>query len=137
MSDINQRIKELAEPGVMQVIQWALMVNKQAMWLAIGVDDEGHKLTDGELTTLRFRFSDDEREQARKILLDYGAGKPTRVIEHKGKQKHLVSFEKHDRPQLSAPPFAPAEVVKEPVTLEQINEIGNSTEVQGVVSESA
>lgn len=86
MSNLNTQIKEQAEPGVLEVIAWALIVHEDTM-----------KIARGELKTVDHfglgRYSLDEREEARKILLEYGAGKPTRIVEHRGSKKQPICFE--------------------------------------------
>src|SRR5258708_640222 len=86
MSNLNTQIKEKAEPGVFEVIEWAL-----------GVHDDTMKIMRGELSLDHLhgvgRYTLDEREEARKILLEYGAGKPTRIVEHRGSKKQPICFE--------------------------------------------
>lgn len=109
MTDLNERIKTAAEPGVFEVIEWALMVHKDTMSRAQGASIVD-QLSNGP-------YSLDEREEARKILLEYGAGKPTRVVEHRGNSKKPIAFTTTivpTTPQLKEPaPFAPAELVEE------------------------
>lgn len=64
------------------------------------------------------RYTLDEREEARKILLEYGAGKPTRIVEHRGSKKHPIAFNTTVVPSGSArlltePAFIEAEVVQD------------------------
>lgn len=109
MSTINQRLKDQAEPSVLEVIAWAQLVHEDTM-----------KIARGELKTDLLsvgRYSLDEREEARKIILEYGAGKPTRIVEHRGSKKAPICFEtqvvsaKNPIKQLSEPepPFVDAE----------------------------
>lgn len=106
MSDLNQQIKEQAAPGVLQVIEWALKVHEDTMSRL-----EGRTVDrlDEEFFTL------DQREEARKILLEYGAGKPARVMIHQGSKKNPIQFEtnivKTEPKQLTEPDFIEAEVV--------------------------
>ena len=57
--------------GVLKVIEWALAVHEDTMKVLTNVDHTRRVLVDN--------FTLAEREEARKILLDYGAGKPTRL----------------------------------------------------------
>jgi hypothetical protein len=84
MSNLNQQIKAAAEPGVFKVIEWALMVHEDTMRVINSVD---------HCANLVGKFTLDEREEARKILLEYGAGKPTRIVEHRGSRKQPIAFE--------------------------------------------
>ncbi len=109
MSDLNQRIKAEAEPGVFEVIRWANMVHEDTM-KRLGTD---LSVTD-QLAPQKFNLY--EREEARKILLEYGAGKPTRIVEHRGSKKHPIAFNTTVVPsgsakQLTEPAFIEAEVV--------------------------
>jgi hypothetical protein len=83
-ADLIKRIKEQAEPGVVSVIEWALAVQADTM-----------EVLEKSKTDHLFvgRFSLDEREEARQILLDYGAGKPARIIEHIGNKRKPICFE--------------------------------------------
>lgn len=87
--DLNQRIREQAEPGVEAVIEWALRVHADTM------DELSLDLDPAERLKRSFqplRFTLDEREEARQILLDYGAGKPARIVIHKGSKKNPICF---------------------------------------------
>lgn len=84
MENINKAIKDQAAPGVLQVIEWALVVHEDTMQMLNNVD---------KCAVLVGKFTLDEREEARKILLDYGAGKPTRIIEHRGNKRQPICFE--------------------------------------------
>jgi hypothetical protein len=83
--DLNEAIKAAAEPGVYEVIEWALQVHADTM-------EQLNKSYVDHLTQ-HGRFSLVEREEARRILLDYGAGKPARIIEHRGNSKKPILFE--------------------------------------------
>lgn len=85
MSILNTQIKEKAEPGVLKVIDWALMVHEDTMRIHTDVDHMASVMVG--------RFTLYEREEARKILLEYGAGKPTRIVEHRGSRKNPIAFE--------------------------------------------
>ncbi len=94
--DLNERIKAQAEPGVFDVIEWALAVHADTMDRLNGVATQDHlsgALGKNGVTVYEGRFSLDEREEARRILLDYGAGKPARIIEHRGNSKKPIMFE--------------------------------------------
>lgn len=84
MSNLNQQIKDQAEPGVLRVIEWALLVHEDTMKTLNDVD---------HLAVLVGKYTLCEREEARKILLEYGAGKPTRIVEHRGSKKNPIAFE--------------------------------------------
>ena len=84
MSNLNQQIKAAAEPGVLKVIDWALMVHEDTMQIVNDV---------ARTESCVGRYSLYEREEARKILLEYGAGKPTRIVEHRGSKKNPICFE--------------------------------------------
>ena len=84
MSNLNQQIKAAAEPGVFKVIDWALMVHEDTMQIVNDVTRKESSVG---------RFSLYEREEARKILLEYGAGKPARIVEHRGSKKNPICFE--------------------------------------------
>lgn len=87
MENINTQLKEKAAPGVLSVIDWALLVHEDTMRLVNGnVEDQ----TKDQL--LQRRYTLDEREEARQILLDYGAGKPARIMIHKGSKKEPIQF---------------------------------------------
>lgn len=77
-------IKEQAAPGVLKVIEWALMVHEDTM-------DVLYRSKADHLAVGRFGL--DEREEARKILMEYGVGKPTRIVEHRGSKKQPIQFE--------------------------------------------
>lgn len=105
MENLNQAIKAKAAPGVIEVIEWALLVH----------DDTMKTLSTEVVDHLKFpRFTLYEREEARKILLEYGAGKPTRIVEHRGSKKQPIYFETEvvpTRPQLPEAEYITAEVV--------------------------
>lgn len=82
--ELNEAIKAAAEPGVYSVIEWALAVHADTM-------DVMNRTQTDHLALGRFTL--DEREEARRILLDYGAGKPARIIEHRGNSKKPIMFE--------------------------------------------
>jgi hypothetical protein len=107
MSNLNQRIKEQAEPGVFEVIQWALMVHEDTMkMLRDSTTVVNHLIS---------RYSLTEREEARKILLEYGAGKPTRIVEHRGSKSQPLQFETRvvtTQKQLNEPATIDAEIVQ-------------------------
>lgn len=114
MSDLNQRIKAQAEPGVFKVIEWATMVHEDTMKRMFGDFD----LLKTVLERDHGRYTLYEREEARKILLEYGAGKPTRIVEHRGSKKHPIAFNTTVVPsgsakQLTEPAFIEAEVVND------------------------
>ena len=107
--DLNEAIKAQAEPGVYEVIAWALAVHADTM--EVMERSKSDHLALG-------RFSLDEREEARRILLDYGAGKPARIIEHRGNKKNPIMFETRvgsTTKQLKEPEpeYCPAEVLSE------------------------
>lgn len=83
MENLNTQIKEKAAPGVLEVIEWALMVHEDTMKPMRSLDELAHQSS---------RFSLYEREEARKILLEYGAGKPARIMIHKGSKKEPIQF---------------------------------------------
>lgn len=113
MANDHQALKELAAPGAMEVIAWARKVHENTMQL----------MTDaslvGELRNLAaMLFTLDEREEARKLLIEYGAGKPTRIVEHRGSNKHPIAFKTQivgAQPALTEgePAYIPAEVVND------------------------
>lgn len=117
LSDLNQRIKEQAEPGVLQVIEWALECHANTMRVLRGRNEDGSQMNPLEIEQLRRKYTLDEEEEARKILLEYGAGKPTRVVEHRGNKSKPIAFTTTivpTTPQLKEPaPFAPAELVED------------------------
>ena len=86
MDNLNHQIKEQAAPGVLKVIEWALVVHEDTMKVLANVDHH--------LAVPVGKFTLAEREEARKILLDYGAGKPTRIVEHRGNKKQPIAFGK-------------------------------------------
>lgn len=94
-TDLNQKIKAAAEPGVYEVIAWALKVHEDTMARL-----EGRLTID--LLNPSGQFSVYEREEARKILLEYGAGKPTRIVEHRGNKRAPIAFETTVVKRLSA-----------------------------------
>ena len=83
MENLNQQVKDIAAPGVLEVIRWALMVHEDTMKQLVKED---------HLAMIVGRYSLGEREEARKILLDYGAGKPARIMIHKGSKKEPICF---------------------------------------------
>lgn len=109
MSNVNTKLKEQAEPGVYEVIKWALMVHEDTMKRLCSVDLV-EKVEGSQVFTVY------EREEARKIILEYGAGKPTRIVEHRGSKKQPICFNTVIVPtgsakQLKEPAFIDAEVV--------------------------
>lgn len=113
MSDINRAIKDAAAPGVIQVIEWARAVHEDTMNVLQGSVEDQIK---DQLRPSRFTLY--EREEARKILLEYGAGKPTRIVEHRGSNKHPIAFKTTivgAQPALTEgePAYIPAEVVND------------------------
>lgn len=93
--DLNDAIKAAAEPGVYSVIEWALAVHADTME-QINLDPAERlkqAVQDHLSPTKQQIFTLDEREEARRILLDYGAGKPARIIEHRGNSKKPILFE--------------------------------------------
>jgi hypothetical protein len=116
MSNINSQIKDAAAPSVLLVIEWAKKVHDDTM--------EQMNKPSRDLLAER-RYTEDEREEARTILLEYGAGKPTRIVEHRGNKKKPICFETEvvGRKQLPEAPYLDAEVVTSP---EAINEAANT-----------
>lgn len=91
--DLNQRIREQAEPGVEAVIEWALRVHADTMdELSLDPAERLKRSLRDQLSPQPLRFTLDEREEARQILLDYGAGKPARIVIHKGSKKNPICF---------------------------------------------
>lgn len=116
VSNINTQIKDAAAPSVLLVIEWAKKVHDDTMGLM--------ERPSRDLLAER-RYTEDEREEARKIILEYGAGKPTRIVEHRGSKKNPILFETEvvGRKQLPEAPFVDAEVV---TSTETINEATNT-----------
>lgn len=109
MSNINQAIRAKAEPGVLEVIEWALIVHQNTMVVTTRRDVDGNELAPAVIEQLTRMFTLDEREEARKTLLEYGAGKPTRIVEHRGSKTHPLTFRAvTNTPQL---PVADSEVL--------------------------
>lgn len=105
MPNLNEKIKAAAEPSVFEVIRWATLVHEDTMNVL------EHPQVDNEAVG---RFTLYEREEARKIIMEYGAGKPTRIVEHRGSKKAPICFETEvvrTRPQLPEAEYIPAEVV--------------------------
>lgn len=115
MSNINTQIKDKAAPGVLEVIEWALMVHTDTMEQMLKPNHDHLRVG---------KYTEDEREEARKILLEYGAGKPTRVVEHRGSKAHPFKFETEIVPSRRLTP--PTITVETPLQLEQINETENT-----------
>ena len=116
MENINQEIKQVAAPGVLKVIEWALAVHEDTMKVLTNAD---------HFEVLVGKFTLAEREEARKILLDYGAGKPTRIVEHRGNKKQPIAFETTivpSRKQLMEPDTQTIDAEFTEVT----NEVGNT-----------
>lgn len=92
--DLNDAIKAAAEPGVYSVIEWALAVHADTMdQINLDPAERLKRAVQDHLSTKQQIFTLDEREEARRILLDYGAGKPARIIEHRGNSKKPILFE--------------------------------------------
>lgn len=111
MENLNQAIKAKAAPGVIEVIEWALLVHDDTM-KTLSTEVVAASLGHDHLKVPRFTLY--EREEARKILLEYGAGKPTRIVEHRGSKKQPIYFETEvvpTRPQLPEAEYITAEVV--------------------------
>jgi len=92
MENLNKQIKDLAAPGVIEVIQWALMVHENTMDVMTRRSKEKQDLLAEDVVKRQLFYTLDEREEARKILLEYGAGKPTRIVEHRGSKKQPIQF---------------------------------------------
>lgn len=88
MEITNKLLKDKAAPGAMAVIEWAGLVHENTMQLL-----QDHTLTQDQRTKLSIMFTWDEREEARKLLIEYGAGKPTRIVQHVGDKKKPICFE--------------------------------------------
>lgn len=94
--DLNEAIKAAAEPGVYSVIEWALAVHADTMdQINLDPAERLKQAVQDHLSPTKQQqiFTLDEREEARRILLDYGAGKPARIIEHRGNSKKPIMFE--------------------------------------------
>lgn len=106
MSNLNQAIKEASAESVLQVIEWAKKVHEDTMNRL-----EGRQPVD----MLGSPFTVYEREEARKIILEYGVGKPTRIVEHRGSKKAPICFNTVIVPTTKAlpEPYIDAEVVQD------------------------
>src|SRR5579859_2002178 len=118
MANDNQALKAKAAPGASEVIEWALIVHRSTMDVTTRCTADGKSLTLLEVETESRRFTLDEREEARKLLIEYGAGKPTRIVEHRGSNRHPIAFKTTivgQQGQLPSgePDYIPAEVVSD------------------------
>lgn len=107
MSNLNQQVKEQLTPDVFRAAEWAHVVHENTMQLL------QEELTSEQRAKLYVMFTLDEREEARKIILEYGLGKPTRIVEHRGSKKQPIQFATTIVPTQKQLPVVDAELITE------------------------